>query len=162
MWYEFARHFIWLLAIFALLVALWRGLLRHRSDSPCFVAYIASAFLQSGGGLVLHHWFYPAYARLYWPSQAVLIALAFAALYEAVGLVLVRHGKISRLGNRLIVGGALVLSVTAMIWLATSEQSSLMSSILSLEQALRLVQVGVLMLAFLFAGFFHLRWTDHA
>lgn len=55
-----------------------------------------------------------------------------------------------------------MLGVIAVVWLGSLKRSSMTDTILAFEQALRLVQVGVLMLALILATFFRLRWSHCA
>jgi hypothetical protein len=160
--YGAATYVLWVLSIPGLALVVWRGLLSARRECPFFIAYVAAALCQSGAGLCLNTISHALYSKFYWPSQAVLIALAFAALYEAITAVLSPHREFWRFTANLVAVVTATLTTASVVWLAAYQPSAFIAAMMALEQALRLIQVGVLILVFTVGLFFHLRWRSHA
>lgn len=106
-----------------------------------------------------------AYFYSYWSFEVVSWALGLAAIQEVMHHLFEPYGSIRRLVLLLFRWGAALLIAIAFLSAYSApgaDTDRVMAGILALERSVRIVQVGLLSLLFLVAGFFRLRWPRHA
>lgn len=147
----------------ALVVALlWRRLWR---ELPLFLSYhiflivrsIALSFV-----IGTHPW---GYFYGYWITEVVAWAWCLAAIQEVTTLLCSPYASIQRLIVVLFRwGGGLLIAIAVFTAYAApgADVERVMAGILILERSVRIVQVGLLSLLFVFAGFLRLRWPHYA
>jgi len=165
--HSFLWNYLWVAPnafLLALAFFFWkRGLLRQL---PAFLLF---AIVSAVGGLAvfaadISSWVSPAnYWRL---SQIVLVAesiLKFILIGELFSRVLSRYHSISRLGRILVsgFGAAFVLLATLAAAYAHADSSvRLIAGYHLLQQTVFIVELGLVVVIFLFAAYFRLCW-DH-
>ena len=158
------KYFLWLLPIAVLTLLLLRMAVQARlGQQPLFASYALAVILSSllQFGLYFSHLSYLSYFVSYWVCQTILILLSYAAIYEVVQQLLSNYEEISPVAQNVIFAGATLLLLIVCAW-ALNWNTQLVPTVLMLQQACRLLQVGVLVLIFTMAIFFRLRWQQNA
>jgi hypothetical protein len=104
------------------------------------------------------------YFVIYWPIQALGLITAFLALQEAFHLVF-RNFYAMAWFRGLFPGVGILMILLAIIRAAfypVSEIGLVGATIISLEIAVGLLQVGIFALFIVLVRFFHMRWRQHA
>jgi hypothetical protein len=147
----------------ALVVAMvWRRLWR---ELPLFFSYtvflvvrtVAFEYCKAVGP-----W---TYFYAYWGTEVLAWAWCLAAIQEVMNLLCAPYASIQRLIAVLFRwGGVLLIAIGFFTAYAApgADAARLMAGILILERSVRIVQVGLLSLLFVFAGFLRLRWPHYA
>lgn len=147
----------------ALAVAMvWRRLWR---ELPLFFSYsifllvsaLAFPYLKAIGP-----W---TYFYGYWGAEVLAWAWCLAAIQEVMNHLCAPYASLQRLIAVLFRwGGALLIAIAVFTAYAApgADTARLMAGILILERSVRIVQVGLLSLLFVFAGFLRLRWPHYA
>jgi len=136
---------------------LYRGLYR---ELPTFFAYVTFLTLRSVVLLPLDRASL-AYFWTYWLGELVSLALGLAVIQEAMRKLFAPYAAVQRLVNLVFGWGAgllLALGVLTAYLAPGSEPARALAGILLVERAVRIVQVGLLSLVFLLAGFLRQRW----
>lgn len=100
--------------------------------------------------------------KIAWASLLVESVLKIALVGEIFAQVLGSYTSVARLGKILTraVGGALILIATLVVSYAPQDgRFGIVSGAYMLDQAIYLVESGVLVCTFLLASYFHLSWT---
>ena len=158
------KYFLWVLPIAVLTLLLLRLAVQSRlREQPLFASYALAVILSSllQFGLYFSHLSYIRYFISYWACQTTLILLSYAAIYEVVQQLLSNYEEISPMAQNVIFAGTTLLLLVVCAW-ALNWNAQLVPTVLTLQQACRLLQVGVLALIFAMAIFFHLRWQQNA
>lgn len=145
---------------FLLALLLGKGLWRK---FPFFTAYSFFTLLETVVTLAVHQ-NRSAFFYTYWASECIGIVLGMAVTYEVFGHLFAVHPGLRKLA-RLIFRGALValvvLGFAVFIGQAQSQISNAPGAILVIEEATRIVEVGLIMFLFLFSTAFGLHWRQH-
>jgi len=155
-------HDLWLAS--TVMQALLVGVLLYRrawSKFPIFTTYAcccllegALAFVTKGNGML--------YFYTYWVCEAVTTLLGLAIVYEVFNELFSPHAalrKIARMIFRIaIILLALVAAVVMISEASTSPVRVIGSVMMVVAEAVRFVEVGLLMFLFLFSGAFGLHW----
>src|SRR5690348_5611715 len=158
------KYFLWVLPIAVLTLLLLRMAVQARlRQQPLFASYALAVILSSllQFGLYFSHLSYIPYFISYWVCQTILILLSYAAIYEVVQQLLSNYEEISPVVQNVVFAGTTLLLLVVCAW-ALKWNAQLVSTVLMLQQVCRLLQVGVLVLIFTMAIFFHLRWRQNA
>ncbi len=101
----------------------------------------------------------------YWSTELVAAVFTFGVLYEIYGAVFSRYEGLVALGGVVFRWLAAILAIVAALSAGAATGSSMdrvLAGILSLDQAVTVVQVGLLLFLFSFAGYFRLSWCHYA
>src|SRR5271165_2246383 len=156
-------HYLWVapnILLLALAVVLFR-----RRDHKLYPAFFAFAVVGSLAELISYladisprvspqEWWY-----VFWASLLVEGLLKFAVVAEVFSHTLHDYGAIAKLGRRLISGFGAALIFAAAIAAALAPHDSRFGIVYGahlLEQTIYLVETGLLVFIFLFAGYFRL------
>jgi hypothetical protein len=159
-------NYLWIAPNLVLLVVgvlLWkRGLARH---VPAFLAF---AIISGLGQLAVYGADLAPFVSVhsFWVlSWAVLLSealLKFLVVGEVLSRLLVPYPSVSRLGRTLVTGfgAALVLLAGVIAGFAHGEDSPtrLIYGFHLLQQTVFVIELGLVVFLFLFAGYFHLSW----
>ncbi|MFZ0319308.1 MAG: hypothetical protein WAL56_09290 [Candidatus Sulfotelmatobacter sp.] len=100
--------------------------------------------------------------RVFWAGLLVEALAKFALIAEIFGTVFGQYDSIAELGKRVIRGLGVVLVVVATVMAAYAPIDNLRYSFIShahiLDQTIYMVECGLLVFIFVFAGYFRLRW----
>lgn len=107
-----------------------------------------------------------AYFYAYWSCEAVGVILGFAVVYEVFGRLLTPYPALRRLALLIFQWSILVLVLMACVVLYAQyaqpnfEQKPIAAAVMALEEAIRIIEVGLLMFLFLFSTAFGLHWRQ--
>lgn len=128
---------------------------------PFFSAYVFLSFVAGIVGYSLQK--RPiAYFYSYWFGEALGIALGLLVVYEIFRHLFTVHGALLRLATVTfkIALGVLLLAGLIVFFQSPSHTSSLAKAILAVEQATRIIEVGLLMILFICSAAFGLHWKQ--
>lgn len=137
---------------------------RSYRQLPIFFAYCCFIGLKT----IALHFVRPhpwPYFYSYWSAEMVAWALCLASIQEIMQRLCAAYGAIQQLLTILFRwGGALLIAIAVFTAYAApgADPERLMAGILVLERSVRIVQVGLLSLLFVFARFLRLRWPHYA
>jgi hypothetical protein len=144
---------------FLLAVLLGKGMWRR---FPFFTAYSFFTLLETVATLAVHQ-NRSAFFYTYWASECIGVVLGMAVTYEVFGHLFAAHPGLRKLA-RLIFRGALaallVLGFAVFIGQAHTQINTAPNAILVIEEATRIVEVGLIMFLFLFSTAFGLHWRQ--
>jgi hypothetical protein len=129
---------------------------------PFFSAYVWSSFAFGVAGYTLQRSRVP-YFYTYWANEALGIALGLLVVYEIFRHLFTVHGALLRLATITFrVAIVLLLSAALIVYLMqpSSQTSSLRVAVQALEQATRIIEVGLLMILFICSAAFGLHWKQ--
>ncbi len=163
--HSFLWHYLWVapnLLLVALALTMWRrGLHRH------FPAFVAFALLAAAEQLTVYtadvlpfvsdvRWW-----RILWGGLLLEAVLKTVLIAEIFSQISGSYPTIAKLGKSLIRGVGVVLvfvAVSAAAYAQRDNYNWLISGAHLLEQAIYLVESGLLLFIFVFVGYFHLAW----
>ena len=128
---------------------------------PTFFTYTVFLVVRSLLLLVLRRVSLDAYFYVYWGGELLSWALGLAVIQEVMQQLFAPYQAITRLATVLFRWGAgLLVALAVVVALASSgpDHDRVFAGILLFERSVRVVQVGLLSLLFVLAGFLHLRW----
>jgi len=105
----------------------------------------------------------PAAFYLYWSFEGVGVILGFLVVYEVFGRLLMPYPALRRLASLIFQWSVMVLVLMACVVLyaqSSSDQNRFFGAIMVLEEATRIIEVGLLMFLFLFSTAFGLHWRQ--
>jgi hypothetical protein len=129
---------------------------------PVFALYFSTTFAEA----TLIYAFQrnaAVYFYTYWLMEAVGIVLGFAVVYEVFCKVFSGHAGLRRLATltfRWVLALLLVIGVTVLAKHAPLGFKGIASAVLVLEEATRIIEVGLLMCLFLLSSAFGLHWRQ--
>ncbi len=157
-------HSVWFLGLF--LQALLIGVLVIKKTwrtFPVFTGYTAFSLIESLVAWAVYK-NQTAYLITYVVGESVLIILGLALVREIFTHLFSAHAglrKVATLLFRVVVVLLMLLAVTVIAIKAPIGRSSLKIVVPIVEEAGRILQVGLIMLLFLFSSAFGLRWRQH-
>ncbi len=129
---------------------------------PAFTAYIAVNLLEAVVGYAcLHN--RTAYLYVYAIGETITVALGLAVVYEIFTQLLQPHPGLRKLASLVFRGVAILLVVLAgaAIYARTPfHEKDIVTVVVVLEEAARILEVGLLMFLFLFSSVFGLHWRQ--
>lgn len=151
-----------LLQVAVTVVILYR---RAYRQFPIFFAYTIFLAPKTAILLLLRRTGVDAYFYGYWIGEVLSWALCLAAIQEVMQRLFAPYQAVRRLATVLFRWGAgLLVAVAVLVALASpgNDTDRVYAGILVLERSVRVVQVGLLSLLFVLAGFLRLRWPQRA
>jgi len=156
---------LWILSLLlngGLLAALLgKGSLRR---FPFFAAYAGYTLFASGLLYVVKEKCSEfAYFYTYWSTEAIGLILGFAVVYEVFGKLLTPYPALRRLALLIFQWSILVLALMACVVLVAQshrDPSRIAVAVMVFEEAIRVIEVGLLMFLFLFSTAFGLHWRQ--
>ena len=146
----------------AILFGLWHR--RLYRDLPIFFSYTAFLIVRSLVLYVVHGASAWGYFYGYWIGEVLSWAWGLAVIQEVMQRLFQSYAAVQRLVVVLFRWAAVLLIVVAAFaaYAAPGSNSErLIASFLVLERSVRIIQVGLLSLLFVFAGFLRLRWPHY-
>jgi len=155
-------HGLWLvgLGLLVLLLAVLAGKGKWR-QFPVFTGYIVFTLIYATVAYLFQQ--RPAaYWYIYVVGETVSIALGVALVYEIFSRLLLQHAALHRLakiGFRVVV---VLLTLLAVLVYARSSvhRGDLVTTLLVVEEAARILEVGLIMFLFVFSSVFGLHWRQ--
>lgn len=137
---------------------------RSYRQLPIFFSYCAWVAARTIVTYFLRPYPWPYFYTM-WVTDVVSWALCFASIQEIMQKLCASYPAIRELIVILFRwGGAVLIALAVFTAYAApgADASRLMAGLLVLERSVRIVQVGLLSLLFVFAGFLRLRWPHYA
>jgi hypothetical protein len=103
------------------------------------------------------------YFYAYWICEAVGVMLGFAVVYEVFGRLLTPYPALRRLALLIFQWSIMVLVLMGCVILyaqSAAESDKLVAAVRVVEEATRIIEVGLLMFLFLFSTAFGLHWRQ--
>ena len=133
---------------------------------PFFVGYAVSSLFST---LTLYLLYlssvsYAIYSRVYWLSEALGLFLGLAVVSEIFRHLLNPYPALRRLATQVFRGALvfLILLGCVVIWAQPHrDPNGIRTALLTMEQAGRILEVGLLLFLFLFASVFGLHWRQY-
>jgi hypothetical protein len=158
-------HYLWVapnLFLLTLAFFLWKRGVRRQ-----FPSFFVFAILSAVGELAVYAadispFILPEnFWRIYWANSILEGVLKFVVIGEIFALVFGAYSYLANLGKILIrsLGVVLVMVAATIAAYAPKNEVGIISGAQLLEQSTYLVESGVLLFIFLFAAYFHLRWS---
>jgi hypothetical protein len=141
-------------------VLIGKGSLRR---FPFFGAYAIFTLLQNGP-LYLVRSFHNAYFYVFWVCEGVGLILGFAVVYEVFRRLLNPYPALRRVALQVFQWSTLVLVLMGCVVLyaqSTVAQNRISAAVMVVEEATRIIEVGLLMFLFLFSTAFGLHWRQY-
>jgi hypothetical protein len=126
----------------------------------CLLNFILGLALFAVFNFGLRHLYFQAY----WLNEGLGLLLGFAVLYEIFRHLFTPYPALRRLARQIFQGAVALLAVLGCIvayaqpW---GESNHLQASFIVVEQATRILEVGLLLSVFLFASAFGLHWRQY-
>jgi hypothetical protein len=132
---------------------------------PAFFAYAIFTFVASAGLYVLRLTVASnvAYFYAYWLSEAVSVFFGFSVLYDIFrGLIKDQPAlhKAARAVFAWVLTALILLGVATLVYQWQSSRAPLAAAVSMIEQAARIVELGLLMFLFVFSSVFGLHWRQ--
>ena len=129
---------------------------------PFFTLYFATGFVATIFIYTFRH-NTAAYFYSYWLAEASGILLGFAVVYEVFRIVFSGHAGLRRLATLTfgwVIALLLVIGIVVLVKQAPLGFRAVTSAVLVLEEAIRIIEVGLLMCLFLLSSAFGLHWRQ--
>ncbi len=129
---------------------------------PFFGVYAVFTLLASGVLYVVRG-FSNVYLYTYWICECVGVILGFAVVYEVFGKLLSPYPALRRLAVSIFQWSTMVLILLGCVVLyaqSASEPNKFAAAVMVVEEATRIIEVGLLMFLFLFSTAFGLHWRQ--
>ena len=145
------------------------GMIRKRlvRQFPAFFAYTAFVLASSLGLLALYRLapnHYPLYFKAFWICSFGWLVLRFAVIREIYQHLFQNHPSLQHLGAALLRWGSvlfLLLGVVVAGYAPGDFGNRLFAGLHVLDRTVSLIQVGLLVLLFLFSSYLRLSWREY-
>ena len=127
---------------------------------PVFTLYSLLTFAGIVIGYSVHHRFV-VYFYTYWINECVGVVLGLAVLYEVFRQLLAPHAALHKLARLVFLATCAVLAVLAAAVVysqASAADQTLKTTVFVVEEAARVIEIGLLMFLFFFSSVFGLHW----
>jgi hypothetical protein len=157
-------HSVWAAGL--VLQALLAGILLVKGKwrtFPVFTSYTIFSLLESGVGYAVFH-NRNLYFATYVIGESVLLILGLAVVREIFIHLFSTHTGLRKIATwifRIVVVLLVLLAVAVICAKAPIGRSGIGEALLIVEEAGRILQVGLIMLLFVFSSAFGLRWRQH-
>ena len=133
---------------------------------PFFVCYSVASFLSTG---ILYSLYLSAvpplvYTRVYWSSEAIGLFLGIAVVWEIFRDLLGPYPALKKLATQFFRGAVVVLVLVGCIVIYAQpfgDPNRIRTALFVMEQAGRILEVGLLLFLFSFASAFGLHWRQY-
>jgi len=135
---------------------------RAWNDFPLFTWYSVVTFSSACAEYLVYRIPKP-YFYLFWVSEGISVLLGFAIVYEVFRHLFSVHFALRKLATISFIFTLVILLVLgwAVVYAhASTAQQNLSSAVLVVAEAARVLEVGLLMFLFVFAGAFGLHWRQ--
>jgi len=144
-------------------VLIGKGSLRR---FPLFGAYSIFALAGSVAMYLLHEFHAPylLYFYTYWIREGIAVLLGLAVVYEIFKNLFIPYPALRRLAKLVFQWAVMVLVLMGLVVVyaqSATTQSSLARVVMVIEEATRIIEVGLLMFLFLFSTAFGLHWRQY-
>jgi hypothetical protein len=129
---------------------------------PFFSAYVGLSFVFGIAEYALQRKYFP-YFYTYWIGEALGIALGLLIVYEIFRHIFSVHAALLRLATitfRIAIVVLLLAGVIVFLMQPPSHTNSLGTAVMAVEQAARIIEVGLLMILFGCSAVFGLHWKQ--
>lgn len=143
-----------------LVVLAFRGIWRR---FPLFTAYLICSLLGDAVGYFLSG-SRDVYVRVYLVDETISVILALGVTYEIFTQLFLAYPALRRLAwlaVRLVCGALICLGAGVIYTHLPIGEKGLASAVLVMEEASRILEVGLIMSLFLFSSAFGLHWRQH-
>jgi hypothetical protein len=133
------------------------------SKFPIFVVYSGFTLFETMVTFVLRH-HRSAFFYTYWAFEAIGVVLGLAVAFEVFRQLFAMHvglRKLAVLIFRAALVGLLLLGFIVIFSQSQARANNVPNAILVIEEATRIVEVGLIMFLFLFSTAFGLHWRQH-
>jgi hypothetical protein len=162
---QVVQYALWLLAPLVqaclLAVMLRRGL---RREHPAFFAYTVYMLAKTLAEFAVFHISASVYFYVYWAGTAPAVILGFMVIHEIFHSVFRPYDSLHALASVLFRWASIVLALVAVVSVASGSSGlnvHVMEAIYALERSIRVMQVGLVLFLFLFAGHVGLSARSH-
>ena len=133
---------------------------------PIFLSYcLSSAILNvSSYAIYASHWRRNFYFRAYWLTEAVGLLMGLAVVYEIFKHLFTPYPGLRKLATQSFQGAVLLLILLGCVVIYAQplgEHNHVQAAFMVVEEASRVLEVGLLGFLFLFAGVFGLHWRQY-
>lgn len=133
---------------------------------PFFVTYSVASMLST---LTLYSLYFAAvsrtlYSRTYWFSEALGIFLGLAVVWEVFRHLLSPYPALKRLAKQIFRGAVaflILLGCVVIYFQSFGDPNRIKTALFVMEQAGRILEVGLLLFLFIFASAFGLHWRQY-
>jgi len=130
---------------------------------PYFTMYSISTLLHTTAYYALHT-HRSLYFYAYWLLEGIGVMLGLAVVYEVFQHLLVAQPTLKELARRIFQWAVVALATAGFIVIVLqwpSGAQSVSSGVVIVEEAARVIEIGLLMFLFLFSSVFGLHWRRH-
>lgn len=139
------------------------GVLLYRRMWRYFPFFTSYAFFTLAGNVVgvatrENRWLY---FYCYWAAEAIGIVLGFAVVFEIFRSLFAGHAALRKVATLVFCGALIILTAVAtyiLIYEGESVASNIGKTVMVMEEAIRTIEVGLLIVLFLCARAFGLHW----
>ena len=135
-------------------------------EYPIFLAYTVSHVVRSLVLFFVYHQAREAYRYTFLGAEIVDAGLSLAVVYELFGHLFRAYAGVQKLAGLVFRCTAIVLLALALLTAAMSpagaDTSRVLAGLFTFDRAVSIVRGGLLLLLFLFASYFGLRWKHFA
>jgi hypothetical protein len=132
---------------------------------PLFFLYASSSFIFGINAFVVHNFGSPlSYFIAYWINEGLGLLLGLAVIYEIFNCLIAPYPGLRKLGTAIfqLTIAFLVLFGCVVVFLQPrNEHSSIVAAFYIIEEATRILEVGLFGFLFLFATAFGLHWRQY-
>lgn len=133
---------------------------------PIFTGYSILSFAFDLGLYSIYHSSIPRefYLKMYWVNEGVGLILGLAVVYEIFNQLLAPYLALRRLAGQIFqiaVGLLAILGCFVVYAQPLGESNHMLAGLMVVEQATRILEVGLLLFLFLFASAFGLHWRQY-
>ncbi len=157
-------HFLWLGSfLFQAVLGVVLFVRRFWQKYPFFTLYLYFNLISTILCYVVRNKGIP-YFYAFWSTQAISIILGFAVVFEIFDHFLAVHAGLRRLALlcfRCAVAILICVGVFVTLMQSSAIPSRIASSVLTVEEATRTIEVGLILFLFIFATAFGLHWRQH-
>ena len=133
---------------------------------PFFTAYSVASMLSTFTLYSLYTAAVPktVYSRVYWLSEAIGLFLGLAVVWEIFGHLLNPYPALKRLATQIFRGTVvflILLGCVVIYFQSFGDPNRIKTALFVMEQAGRILEVGLLLFLFVFASVFGLHWRQY-
>ena len=133
---------------------------------PIFLAYCVSSLILNGALFLIYvsHWRRPLYFKAYWLTEAIGWLMGLAVVYEIFKHLFRPYPALRKLATHIFQSAVILLVLLGCIVAYAQhlgESNHVQAGLMVVDQASRILEVGLLAFLFLFASAFGLHWRQY-